>query len=71
MRSTEHAFATVPAVALPLPDDLTDIAQLGVHRRSFAMMRPDSPALNADQAWHVFGALIEALLEAKRLRSLS
>ena len=61
-------FATVPVVALPSFDDLPDVHHLERLRRSMAMLRDEQPALNAGEAWHLYGQLIAALLEVKRLR---
>jgi hypothetical protein len=55
-------------VALPSPDELPDTHELERRRRSMAMLRDEQPALTAGEAWHLYGQLIAALLEVKRLR---
>jgi hypothetical protein len=55
-------------MALPSPDELPEVWEIDIRRRSVAMLRHDAPALNADQAFHLYGQLITALIEVKRLR---
>jgi hypothetical protein len=55
-------------MALPSPDELPEVWEVVIRRRSVAMLRHDAPALNADDAFDLYGQLITALIEVKRLR---
>lgn len=54
--------------ALPSPDDLPDGPRARAAPAGMAMLRDEQPTLTAGQAWHLYGQLIAALLEVKRLR---
>lgn len=49
------------------PGDLQRTERVENMRRSVAMLPPGAPALNREEAGQVFAALIEALLEVRRL----
>jgi hypothetical protein len=50
------------------PGELEQSHRVEQLRRSVVMLPPGAPALNRDEAAAVLGALVEALLEVRRLR---